>query len=191
MRYLGFDVSSSTIGWSLIDISKGKILTNCIESGYIKPPKNKDEICNLYNLKKELEYFKKYKRKKNLIISIEEFPFFISGGKGFNSTARTITKLAIYTRITALSLFEIFKIEPVFYKVATIRATIKKLCNNKEIKKEDIPISIQNIVRNNTSSEWDFPVLLNKNNKVRNETLDVSDSFAVNFTHAYKLGELI
>jgi len=186
MKYLGFDVSSSVIGWSFIDIFDGKILTDHIEYGYIKPPKG-NEIQSLYELKKELDIFKKYKRKKDLSISIEEFPFFMSGG---NSTAKTITKLGIYTRITALSLFEIFKMEPIFYKVATIRATIKRLCDKKDIKKEDIPISIQDIIKNNTSSEWTFPVMLNKNNKIKAETLDIADSFAVNFTHAYKLGEL-
>jgi len=190
MRYLNFDVSSSVIGWSFVDISKGKILLDNIDYGFIKPPKG-DEITSLYDLKNELSLFKKHRRKKNLHICIEEFPFFISGGKGFNSTARTITKLAIYTRVTALSLFEIFNIEPTFYKVATIRATMRKLCNNKDIKKEDIPSSVQDIIRRKTTNDyWTFPVFLNKNNKVKPETFDIADSFAVGFTHAYKLGDL-
>lgn len=192
MKYLGFDISSSVIGWNYLEIKNGIIQTNKIEYGYILPPKKKDEIENLYDLTKILEdKFKKYKRRKDLTIAIEEFPFFISKGKGrFNSTARTITKLAIYTRATSLKLFDIFKIEPVFYKVATIRATLKKLSNNKDVKKENVPNCIEDIIENNTGKKWEFPFETNKNGNILKSVYDIADSFAVTINHAYKIGEI-
>lgn len=185
-RHLGFDVSSKTIGWSYFEILNDSI--DKIKHGYIKPTHN-NEIEDLFSLKQTIKKtFSKFSKKTIAppYIAIEEFPYFITGGK---STARTITKLAIYTRITALSLYEIFDISPIFYPVATIRATIKKIVNNKDLSKEDIPTAVQSII-NRYNQKWKFPVILNKKNNISDETYDIADSFAVNFTHIYKTSSL-
>ena len=186
-------MSSSVIGWNFFETKNGIIQIKSIEYGHIVPPKcENEEIKSLVDLNKQIEsIFKKYKRgKRDLTISIEEFPFFISKGSGFGSTARTITKLAIYTRITATKLYSMFEIEPIFYPVTTIRATIRKITGRKEVKKEDIPNSVEQIIITNSKKEWDFPYLINKNGKIKKESFDIGDSFAVSITHAYKINDL-
>jgi hypothetical protein len=191
MKYIGLDISSSVIGWNYFEIKNKNILNNSIKCGYIKPPKLQ-EIESLIELKKIiLDQFKPYKRKKDLEISIEEFPFFISKGKGnFNSTARTITKLAIYNRFVSSVFYEMFNTEPTFYKVATIRASIKKLVNEKDVKKQDMPRCVEKVILDRCNKKWEFPYVINSKNKIAKESEDIADSFGVSITHAYKIGEI-
>jgi len=181
MRYLSFDVSSTTIGWSYITTNNNKI--EKIDGSYFKPPKGM-QISKLKRLRHKFCIFDGYKPD---MIAIEEYPMFMSNHK---STARTISTLAIYTRIVALFLHEQFDIEPIFYPVVTIRSVLRKLSgSNDKISKENVPSVIESIVGKHIP-EWKFQYETNKKGKVKTEMFDVADAVAVGMTCAYKNGEL-
>jgi Holliday junction resolvasome RuvABC endonuclease subunit len=191
--YLALDVSSTTIGICGFAIKDKKMNFESFFADYIKPPKDGNEIENLHKLNIQINEFidnrDNFKGYDKVIVAIEEFPFFMQGGK---TTAQTIAKLAIYNRITSLFVYEKLNIEPIFYHVATVRSVIKKLVGRKDkIVKKEIPELLCEIFTKINDKEWVFPYRKTKKGSISEESYDISDAIAVACTCAYKHGDLI
>ena len=135
---LGFDVSSSTIGYGVISINKFKSTYKFIHCGYIKPVKKfKSDIENL-SATKDLIIGVITKYNPNYI-GIEELIQYMSG----QSNAKTIIKLAQYNSMVALASYEVTKLVPHYCHVLSIRAALKS-ANCPKPKKEDMPYLTSN-----------------------------------------------
>ena len=198
-QYIGFDVSSKTIGYSSF------ILTNKIEKlkiDYFSPEKKGSEFSRLISLKNDITRILKiikldplFSKSEKVYIGIEQSPLFIP----HKSTAATIVKLNIYTRIVGLTILEELGIEPLFIPVQTIRATLKKLSRSPDkINKFDVPKTLETIISNINKEKWVFPFIKDKQNnivlvkrgkykdQVKEQNFDKADGLAVAITHAFK-----
>ena len=91
-RILGFDCSSQTIGWALLETNEDSKSINMIECGYIKPIKNGSIIDRLVNTRDKVSTI--IKRLLPDYIGIEDILLFMKG----KSTANTITVLTAFNR---------------------------------------------------------------------------------------------
>jgi hypothetical protein len=161
---LGFDCSSSTIGWGQIDFNG---FLNAY--GYIKPLKSDN---NLF-----LRLFDVFENIKNLCfdinpdyIVIEDVLLFMKG----KSSANTINVLTAFNRTVGLSAYIHTGVIPETLSIHTIRKEIKNKCGlSSKIQKEELP----NIIRDNLCSNFDN--ILNTRGNVANETYDIGDGIAV------------
>lgn len=131
---LGFDVSSSTIGWGLV-ASEGPIL---VAHGHYRPPTSKHSLHHRlsasYDFAKDL-----CERFSPTVAAVEEIALFIKG----KSSARTITTLAFFNGAVALAAYRALG-GVRLYPVSTIRKTIKKSLGLKGTpRKEEIPSIIR------------------------------------------------
>jgi hypothetical protein len=197
--YISFDVSSKTIGYASFIISS-KI--EKLKIAYFSPEKKGTEFARLISLKNDISRILKlikmdpfFSKSDNVYISIEQSPLFIP----HKSTAATIVKLNIYTRIVGLTILEELGIEPKFISVQTIRATLKKLSKSLiKIEKSCVPNALEIIVSNINKEQWSFPYIKDKQNETRlvkrgkkigdyiEQNFDMADALAVGLTHAYK-----
>lgn len=197
--YISFDVSSKTIGYASFVINS-KI--EKLKIAYFSPEKKGTEFARLMSLKNDISRILKvikldpfFSKSEKINISIEQSPLFIP----HKSTAATIVKLNIYTRIVGLTILEELGIEPKFIPVQTIRATLKKLAKSAvKIEKGDVPKTLETIVSNMNNEPWNFPYIKDKQNqtclvkrgkKIGNyieQNYDMADALAVGLTHVYK-----
>jgi len=171
---LGFDVSSTCIGYCVLELKDSKI--NFISCDYIKPIKDGNLINRLADTRDKI---------KNIIndvkpdfIAIEDIISFMAGG----STAKTIITLTSFNRMICLCAYDYLGKSPELLSIMTIRSNIKKeLKLQKNPKKEDIPEALEKILKIN------FPWELNKKGDPKKENYDMSDSIAVAYCLANKL----
>jgi Holliday junction resolvasome RuvABC endonuclease subunit len=163
---MGLDISSSTIGYSII--RNGKLE----DYGYLKPNDKYDEfqqlqlICNIL-----IEKAKEYEIDNIAIEKIAEY-----FGKG--STSKTIVKLAKWNGVISYAMFnEGFNIS--HHNVISIRSCIRKeynIKNKTEIKKlakEEVPHFVSDLLG------FDFEFEYNSKGKLKMENYDKSDAVAV------------
>lgn len=169
MKILGFDVSSTVTAYCCMTVEDKKIIN--IEHGFFKPNKKGTIFERLSSFQKEIEKIvKKFNPDQ---IAIEDIIQFMKQ----KSQANTIITLALFNRQVGLTCFN-FGYQPYLYNVMQIRHCIKL---NKDIpKKEDVPSVLEK--RLNIT----FPFILNKKSKIKPESYDVSDAFAVTLTHIIK-----
>lgn len=172
---LGLDVSTTTIGISVLKRHKNKIKLMHYE--YYKPDKKVSELKRLFDAKQYiLNIAKKYKVTD---FAIEEYIKYLGGG----SSASTILPLAILNRTLCLGIYEYFDREPQMYNVLTVRHKLK--FDKKLPAKEEMPY----VVAEHLNID---PVLYTKFSKKKNEdqimkvTYDVNDAIAVGLTHILK-----
>lgn len=169
MKILGFDVSSTTTAFCLLEINN-KQITN-IEYGFFKPPKTGTIFERLSSLEnKVMEILNKHNPD---CVCIEDIAKFMQG----KSTANTIIMLALFNRIVGLTCHK-KNLSPTLYNVLSIRHAIK--LNKVPPKKEEIPQLLEQ--RLNIK----FPYLYDKKQKIKKESYDLSDAYAVALTHAIK-----
>ena len=179
MRILGFDISSTTIGVSLIETNekyskpKLKLLT------HIKPPKNGSLFERLHETK--LEILKILEEHSPDVVAIEEIVQFMAGG----STAKTIITLTAFNRMVGLVAYEHFNKEPFYYSVMAIR---HKLKIGKELpSKEQMLDVVQKHIKVQN------PILYKESKKgikkIADETFDQVDGLAVALCCYYDLKE--
>lgn len=167
IKVLGLDCSSSTIGWGLTTINEdGPCL---IAHGHIKPLNNKhhllERLDDIYNkiagLCGDLDPSH---------IAIEDILLYMKGKSG----AKTITTLAVFNRIIALSVYQNANAEVKFYSTQTIRKMIKDACVSvtNRVAKKDLP----DIIR--AELEPGFGDILNTKGNVADETYDEGDGIA-------------
>ncbi len=171
-KILGFDASSTTIGYSIIEIDDNDDI-KLIDASYIKPLKKghiierishtRDIINNLIN-KVKPDY-----------IAIEDIIQFMKG----KSTAKTIIMLTTFNRMVGLCAFDYLKRPPELFNVMTIRHGIK--IDKKFPAKEEIP----GVVAYHLGIS--FPFELNKKGNIKEENYDKADGIAVALYYAFKL----
>lgn len=177
MRILGLDISTSTIGISVIDFDKNGE-AKLVYIDYYKPikgtieDKNKDFLFTLSEAKKTiLTIIEKYKPDH---IAIEDFIRFLKGGSG----AATIISLCSINRAICLGIYENYPETPLHIcNVISIRTRIKKdLLRTALPSKDEIPEILEKMLKITIPS----PIKrTRKGDKVMIEREDMGDSCAV------------
>lgn len=163
---LGFDISTSTIGWCAIEINDGKMYY--LECDYIKPPKKGTIFERLAKTKEEiLQVIHTYQPD---YVGIEDIVKFMKG----HSTAKTIISLASINRMVGLTVHEHCKNSPELFSVLQIRHGIRRMSGLKKLPpKEDIPELTAKILGMN-SFMWRYK----KTGKPMIENYDMADAMA-------------
>jgi Holliday junction resolvasome RuvABC endonuclease subunit len=171
---LGLDISSSVIGWALLeDDGKGGSL---IDYGHLKPPpKPKGSIAfrasAAYDMVSDL-----LNRKSPDSVAIEAYASKFSAGR---STARTIIVLSVFNEVISMACLREASIEPHKYAVSTIRSCLSKIGGRKISSKEE---AFDFIVDNITN----FKTRENRAGNLAKQCLDEADAIAVALAHIYK-----
>lgn len=169
---LGFDVSSSAIGWAALQIDDAQNITH-IKSGYLKPTKDGDIIERIASTRDELQAI--IDDIKPDEIAIEEIVKFMSG----KSSANTIIMLASFNRMCGLVAYDYLGVSPSYYGVLKIRHGLK---TNKVLPaKENMPELVSKHL--GIKFAWE----LNRNDKPRPENYDRADGIAVALYHCFVL----
>ena len=173
MRILAFDVSTTTIGWCVLDCENEKI--KFVDCGFYKPPKDGNIFERLDKTKKDIKIIiDKYNPNT---IAIEEIIKFMKGHSG----AQTIIGLSVINRTVGLMAYDYLKFSPEMFSVLQIRHGIRRAANLKVLpKKEELPLIMENLL------DINFPWLFNKKGNVKVESYDISDAMCCAFYCATK-----
>lgn len=128
-RVLGFDISSTTIGWALLEIDESKIAF--VKANYIKPSKDGHILDRLADTRDKIQQL--IQETNPDYIGIEEIIQFMKG----ESTAATIVILTSFNRMIGLLAHDYLKKAPEMFNVMSIRHGLK--FGKKLPKKEDMP----------------------------------------------------
>lgn len=168
---MGWDVSSSTVGWCVIDhtIGEGTKLVKC---SYFKPIKKGTTLDRLkYTQDKVQAILEKYKPDE---IAIEEITKFMPR----LSSANTIITLATFNRTVGLTCLNYMNKSPEMYSVIAMRHGLK--LTSELPKKEDMPKLVETYIGIN------FPFEYKKNGKIKDESYDMADACIVALYYAFK-----
>lgn len=162
---LGFDVSSSCIGYCQLQVDETLGTVKFISCGYIKPIKKGDIIDRVVHTRNKIKEI--IEKIKPDYIGIEDIIQFMKG----HSTAKTIIMLTTFNRMIGLTSYDYLGRSPNLFSVMTIRHFIKKQAKMKLLpKKEDLPEILEGLL--NIKFDWEF----NKNGKIKIENYDKSDA---------------
>ena len=173
--YLGLDISTSIIGFCLINYKKELVLLDHLDLRKTKCIFKKSEIVKekLFALKKEYNFFDDFS------ISIEEA--FQSFSKGFSS-AKTLSQLNRFNGIVSYQCYEVFNSVPVYINVNSARKNLQIKINKKlNINtKEQVFQWVQNDIQN---FEWPMKTLKSGPNKgvvkFHECCYDMSDAYVI------------
>lgn len=171
-KILGFDISSTTLAFALLEVTDQIKL---VDVGYIKPIKIGSIIDKLSNTRDKVKnIILKYKPD---FIAIEDIVKFMNN----KSTANTIITLASYNRMVCLLAFDLLNKTPQLINILTIRSNIKKKAELKSSpKKEDLPLLLEKILN------IKFPFEYNKKGNLKQENYDKSDAIACAYCYICK-----
>lgn len=174
---LGFDLSSSTVGWCSLEVDEQIGNIKFINCGYFKPTKKGSIIERIVDTREKiLDIFDKVKPD---YIGIEDLIKFMP-----KSTATTVVVLTTFNRMICLLSYDYLKSYPELFNVMTIRHGLK---TNKILpKKEDMP----ELVAKHLGIK--FPYVYGKidkqgNKKIKVESEDMADAVAVALYFAFVL----
>jgi Holliday junction resolvasome RuvABC endonuclease subunit len=177
---LGFDVSTTCVGWGAIKVSNNKM--ELLDSGYFCPVKHENVVQKLIDARKSiLEII--YKIKPNYI-GIENIIKFMKG----KSSADTVVALTEINRMVCLASYDYLNALPELFNVLSIRSGLNKLSSNVKKpmpKKEDMPDLVSTILG------ITFTYELNKRGTQKSENNDVADGIAVALYYASILSNKI
>lgn len=166
-KILGLDISSTTIGVSLIEQNHKNFKLKLLHYEFFKPPKEGSIFERLSAIKSYiLEILSKHKPDE---VVIEDYIQFMSGGSG----AKTIQLLAIINRTAGLTVYEKTGKVPHLLGVPTIRKLIKPQGFEGKISKEEVPEIVANIL--GIKFPWEY----NKKKRAIIENYDIADGIAV------------
>lgn len=172
---LGFDVSSSCIGYCHLQIDDNNQI-KFISCNYIKPIKQGNIIERVVHTRNKINDI--INNIKPDYIGIEDIIQFMRG----HSTAKTIIMLTTFNRMIGLASYDFLKKSPELFSVMTIRHFIKKQAKLKSLpQKEELPAILESLLN------IKFPWELNKNNKPKVENYDKSDAVCCAYYYAMKL----
>lgn len=178
-RVLGFDVSSTTIGWCLLEIDEASNKIEYTTAGYLKPLKKGSIIERIVDTRDKIEAI--ISQVQPDYIGIEDIIQFMKG----HSTAKTIIMLTTFNRMIGLCAYDYLKVRhgvgtsPELFSVMSIRHGLK---TDKDLpKKEDMPELVAKHL------EISFPYETNKKGKVKVESFDMADGIAVALYYAFVL----
>jgi len=169
-RILGFDISSSCIGWCVLEIDDVNI--KFIKCDNLKPTKNGSILDKLVDTKIKIQ--KIIDQEKPDYIGIEDLIKFMP-----KSTATTVVTLASFNRMIGLISYEYLNSHPGLFNVMSIRHALK--LNKILPKKEEMP----DLVAKHLGIK--FPYIKDKKGKIKSESLDMADGIAVALYYAFIL----
>lgn len=176
-KVLGFDVSSSCIGWGLLEIDESNQSIKYLDSGLIKPIKTGTIIERLASTRDQIS--KIIKKCSPDHIGIEDIISFIRN----KSTANTIITLAVFNRMVGLVSMDYLNKNPELFGVLDIRHGLKLTPDFP--KKEEIP----ELVAKHLGIK--FPYLYIKcgksKGKIHVTSYDRADGLAVALKYAFVL----
>jgi Holliday junction resolvasome RuvABC endonuclease subunit len=169
MLILGLDISSATIGWSLLEVAGDKYSLK--KYGHIKPTSKKKSGDNFslrldhaFNAITDL-----VKKESPTVIAIEDYAKKFSKGK---SSANTILILSSFNEVCGLAAYRASKITPVRIPVTTLRKIVKTefSCNIDD--KQDVLDLCKKTFNN-------FLTQNNRAGNIKKESYDEADSIIV------------
>jgi Holliday junction resolvasome RuvABC endonuclease subunit len=172
-KVLGFDISSSTIGYCLLEVDE---LTNTINFGYanyVKPIKKGTIIERIVDTRNKIQLI--IDQVKPDYIGIEDIIQFMQG----KSTAKTIIMLTTFNRMIGLLAYDYLQKSPELFSVMSIRHGLK--INKDFPKKEQMP----ELVAKHLGII--FPYEHDKKGKIKIESFDKADGIAVALYYAFML----
>jgi Holliday junction resolvasome RuvABC endonuclease subunit len=173
-KVLGLDISSSTIGWAVIEFDEKQILLS--EYGHIKPPKSsKGSLAARVSYAYD-EMIDFLRDKSPEIVAIEAYANKFPAGR---STARTIIVLSVFNEVMAMASIKGLDHEPKRYAVMTVRSCMSGLAGHKISSKEECFEFIQKYFPA-------FKIRLNRVGKIAKECYDEADAIAVAATCVIK-----
>lgn len=176
-RILGLDISSSCIGYAVLDCDINTQSIKIVDYDYYLPPKKGSILERLNKTQQDIKSI--IKGIQPDYIAIEDIIQFLGGG----STAKTIIALASFNRAIGLVAYEYLGQAPELYSVMTIRHGIKL---TKELpKKEQIP----QILEKRFNIQFDY--LYNKDDEIDKKSFDMADACAVGAYHSLILTKQI
>jgi Holliday junction resolvasome RuvABC endonuclease subunit len=165
----GFDVSSHTVGFSVIDTSFTP--PKVVICSYFSPPKKGTYVERIKETQDKItEICQEYKPDE---IAIEEILQYVRGKSG----AKTIIALARFNCAVALAAYAYTGVSPTFYSVLKIRHAVKLT------KKFPDKLEIPSIMTKRLKFKFPTVYMKKKPTKVAVETYDAADSLAVALTH--------
>jgi Holliday junction resolvasome RuvABC endonuclease subunit len=169
---LGFDVSSTTIGWCVLELDESTNKITFIKAGTLKPTKKGTMVERIVDTRSKVETIIKDNKPDD--IAIEELIKFMP-----KSTATTVVVLSVFNMMTCVAAHDYLSKVPNIYNVLSIRHGLKisKDCP----KKEDMPELVANHL------EITFPYEYNKKGMIKEESLDKADGVAAALYHAFVL----
>lgn len=178
-RIISLDISSSTIGWALIEADVEKPTHKLIEYGYIRPPsKAKAEKIGQsfsYRLNSIFDSVEQLFKEHNPdVIAVEHYVLGFSKGR---SQIKTISILSSVNEAVCLAAFRHNKKEPERIPVQTIRARMSKKFGYKVKDKEDVLKAVKKEFSNFV------PEISTRTMKIKAQSYDVSDAIAVGLTY--------
>lgn len=172
-RIIGFDVSSTTIGYSILDCDQDGKNIKFIKCCYFKPIKKGTILDRLkFTQDKVQSILEEYKPDE---IAIEEITKFMPR----LSSAQTIITLATFNRVVGLTCLNYLKKSPEMFSVMAMRHGLKLAIELP--KKEDMPLLVE------TYLNIKFPFEFNKNGKIKDESYDMADACIVGMYYAFKM----
>ena len=172
-KVLGFDVSSTTIGYCVLEVDTATGKIDFVSANYIKPNKKGNIIERIADTRSKILDVIDQVKPDN--IGVEDIIQFMQG----KSTAKTIIMLTTFNRMIGLVAHDYLHRAPELFSVMTIRHGLK---TGKDLpKKEDMPALVANHLG------ITFPYQYNKKGKVKVESFDMADGIAVALYYAFVL----
>lgn len=173
-KILAFDISSTTIGWALIEVQDKSFSLS--DYGHIKPKKKKGK--EKYSMSKSLaltyESIQELIKDKNPDdIVVEKYATRFSMGR---STANTIIVLSVYNELVSLVAYKEFEKETTKLAPATIRSKISKYYDIKIEGKDGAFKFVDENISN-------FKTKLNRLSNIKKECYDEADAICVGICH--------
>lgn len=172
-RVLGFDISSTCIGYSLLEIDDVTNTIKYLDMNNHKPIKKGNMVERLAKTRDTVKRIvEKYKPD---YIGIEDIIQFMKN----QSSAKTVITLALFNRMVGLVCYDYLGRSPELFNVMQIRHGLK---TDKELpKKENMP----DLVANHLGIT--FPYVYKKNGSRAPESEDMADGVAVALYYAFVL----
>jgi len=170
---MGFDVSSTTIGWSVFDYDENSKDIDFVKCSYFKPIKEGTTLDRLKHTQDKIrELLEEHKPDE---IAIEEITKFMSR----LSSAQTIITLATFNRVVGLTCLNYLGKSPDMFSVMTMRHGLKTTKALPD--KKDMPSLVE------TYLKITFPYEYKRNGKIKDESYDMADACIVGMYCAFKL----
>lgn len=175
MIIMAFDISSSTIGWSKLELKNDEL--SLVKYGFIKPPPSKAGSLSARLSETEKIISKLFADEKPDEIIVENYVLGFQSGR---SSANTIIVLSVFNELVSLLAYKYLNKDPVKYPVATIRSAVGKFLGKKIVSKDDVYNEILNV------AVIYKPPTNKRGNNIAKETYDIVDSIAVGITYVIK-----
>lgn len=172
-RILGFDVSSSCIGYCLLEWNNATNDIKFISVDYFKPTKKGNILERLRDTRDHMANVINKLRPDH--IGIEDIIMFMP----HRSSANTIITLAVFNRMMGLLSLDYTGKSPALYNVTDIRRGLQS--GDVIPKKEDMPELVAKLL--SITFPWEY----NRNGNIKLENGDMADGMAVALFHTYVL----